>query len=181
MDQGIRAFERDGPLVTLPRFVQSMETYVEPTDPKRWFCVYRTHVYTEKGVRTERLFGGKNMRCYHDLEVVLHVARKWMPARPDAKAFVYEVFPLEGTPPLEEYKGQQSQVNEQPAATTQVTHQRRSWRWTKFGRRTRLVLVETLVQPEHRVVQLTEELVGRRSAVEAFIQNTKRSARDPSA
>ena len=183
-DQGIREFERDGPLVTLPRYVASMETYQEPTEPRRWFCVYRSDNYMERGVRVQRLFGGKNNRCYHDLEVVLHVARKWMPARPDAQAFVYEAFPLEGDPPIGARGAANTLVHEsptEPAETREVTVHRCTWRWTKTGQRTRLVLLETLVQPMHRVVQLTEELIARGHHVGERSMFAKRSARDPTA
>jgi hypothetical protein len=155
-DQGIREFEfeRDG-LVTLPGYIEATEQY-DANAPKRWFSMYRSRFYKEKGRIMERTMGGRVMRCYHDLATVRHVARKWMAPVPDAKAFIFEVFALEGDPPLGFVPS--GRVAEEPHASGLDV--RRSWRWYKPQRKTRLVFLEELCHPEVRIVELTEKLMA---------------------
>lgn len=125
----------------------------------RWFCVYRSDKFVDHGVRVSRAFGGKGMRCYFNLDVVRLVARKWLPAVPDAVAFIYEVFAREGDPPIDELDPNDTR-NTALVAVTGPTGSKRQRRWAKPQRRTRLVLLEVIRHPEEKVVALTEKLLG---------------------
>ena len=118
----------------------------------RFFAYYGSRFFNERGVWVERTIGGRKMKYHQDLEVVRRVARANLRARTDAKAYIFEVFPIEEGHVLR---------------PTPERNNNGKWsQWAEAKRPTRLVFVEEVTHAEERLITITERVMTGRKSVD---------------
>lgn len=111
----------------------------------RFFAYYGSRFYTERGVLKERTAGGRKMRYHQNLDIVRRVAQNNLRPTTDARAYIFEVFPLEESHVLK------------PTPERDGTGK---WsRWAEASKPTRLVFVEEVTHTKERLLHITERIM----------------------